>query len=428
MKKIFLRVVSLALFAAMLMLVGCNAPIDIYEEDETEAKIATEKITEEATEKTTEKPTEKPTERNEENKEDKKPLGDGNIRLGMTLSSKDSYLKGQALKHGVEAAIAEINAAGGLGGLQFVLMTEDDKGDATLVPELYEKMLEEGMQISLGSVNEECCKVFAKRTSADGIFTLSPNATSRDMFGYERFYGMNMATMDEMDVLIDYLRSLNSSKKFPIIYNSEYPYAVERKDYLLQKAPDLFASDLVIDDAFYWEEMEWDLLDKFLEYDNFVALDMLDNTYFDMISYDIEYLSDEEKNFIGVHTDYDFDWGIVIDSGATILMPFDIDAESGEWAEFYEKYHDSHYADDLVALGYDAVYAIYEALCVAVENGEDISDKTTAAEFGEILDNVFKGGFEFDALSGGESDGRGIVTWYSDGRAKKKLTPVRIEM
>ena len=65
MKKMFLRVVSLALFAVMLLLVGCNAPIDIYEEDETEAKIATEKITEDATEKTTEKPTEKPTEKNE---------------------------------------------------------------------------------------------------------------------------------------------------------------------------------------------------------------------------------------------------------------------------------------------------------------------------------------------------------------------------
>ena len=44
MKKIFLRAVSLLLFAAMLLLVGCNAPIDIYEEDGTEAKGATEEI------------------------------------------------------------------------------------------------------------------------------------------------------------------------------------------------------------------------------------------------------------------------------------------------------------------------------------------------------------------------------------------------
>jgi hypothetical protein len=118
---------------------------------------------------------------------------------------------------------------------------------------------------------------------------------------------------------------------------------------------------------------------------------------------------------------------MVNDYGATVLLPFDISAKTGEYAEFYEKYKDSHYDQDLVALGYDSVYAIYEALLLAIENGTQISADMTAEEFGEILDGVFSDGFEFDALTGGEGDGRGNVTWYSDGRPKKKLTPVVFE-
>ena len=109
------------------------------------------------------------------------------------------------------------------------------------------------------------------------------------------------------------------------------------------------------------------------------------------------------------------------------MLPFDINERKGDYAEFFDKYYDIGYDNALVALGYDAVYAIYEALLLAIENGEEISPEMTAAEFGEILDGVFSDGFEFDALTGGEGDGRGMVTWNADGRVKKKLVPVKFE-
>ena len=429
MKKIVAFLTVVAILICLFSMVGCNEVVDLDIEESESQELRQDK---EQTEAPTEKPTEKPTDKKDnENKEEEKPaISDGKIYLGMTWSRSgdaSGYLDSAAVKHGVEAAIKEINEAGGIGGLELALLAEDDKEDVELIPELYEKLLADGMQISLGSVDEACCEVFAENAQKDGVFTLSPSVTDRDIFEYDKFYGMDIAVMDEMDILIDYLRSLNTGKKFPIIYNGDYPYAVERKDYLLAKAPDLFTSSLVIDDEFYWDEMEWDLLDLFLEYDNFVVLDYLDNVSLDMIAGDIEFLSGEAKNFIGVCTDYDFSWGMVLDQGATVLLPFDTIDRNGDYGEFFEKYHDSHYDDNLVALGYDSVYAIYEALLLAIENGTQISAEMTAEEFGEILDEIFSSGFEFDALTGGEADGRGIVTWHSDGRVKKKLVPVVIE-
>ena len=422
------KLLSYLLIATMLIcsfsVVGCNDEIiDVYEEPKTEA---TEKETQKPTEKPTEKATEKPTEKPED--DEKEQITDGKIRIGMTAPlSDDAALFGMAVQRGANIAVKEINEAGGINGVELVLTVYDDKNKAENVVELYEKLVDEGMQISLGSVTSNCCKVFAENAEKDGMFVLTPSATNLDVFEYDRLYGMDMAYMEEMDILIDYLHSLNSGKSVPIIYNGDYPYAVERKDYLLEKSPDLFKNDLIIDDEFYWDETDWDMLNPFLEYDNFVVLDYLDNTSLDMIAGDIEFLSDEDKNFIGVCTDYDFKWGMVIDQGATVLLPFDINERKGDYAEFFDKYYDIGYDNALVALGYDAVYAIYEALLLAIENGKEISPEMTAAEFGEILDGIFADGFEFDALTGGEGDGRGMVTWNADGRVKKKLVPVKFE-
>jgi hypothetical protein len=81
----------------------------------------------------------------------------------------------------------------------------------------------------------------------------------------------------------------------------------------------------------------------------------------------------------------------------------------------------------MVALGYDAVYAIYEALLCAIEDGAQISPDMSADDFGEILDGVFSGGFEFEALTGGGGADRGTVKWNSDGTISKKLYPVTIK-
>ncbi len=52
------------------------------------------------------------------------------IKIGATNSLTGKYaLRGEQTKHGMELAVAEINAAGGVNGTQLELITEDNQGD-----------------------------------------------------------------------------------------------------------------------------------------------------------------------------------------------------------------------------------------------------------------------------------------------------------
>ena len=64
----------------------------------------------------------------------------------------DAAIYGTAVANSAQMAVDEINAAGGLNGVNFKLVAMDDKHDPTLVSGNYSALLEQGMQVSLGTV------------------------------------------------------------------------------------------------------------------------------------------------------------------------------------------------------------------------------------------------------------------------------------
>lgn len=444
MKKIISVILTLTLLIGMMAMIGCNENTDrepsntknVQENDKNASDPTSEPIfdsTEKPTENSSEKPFEKPTDKDEEAEED---LSGTTISIGMTAPlSGDALLYGRAVKHGVEGAIKEINEAGGIDGMLLSLNLLDDKNDPSLVGGLYDELIDAGMKISLGSVTSSCCAAFAEAAKDDGTFILTPTAVSRELFDSNRVYGMDFAEYDEMFVLLDYIKKIYDpagSDKIGIIYSAADTYSWNCKDYLTQISGSLLDNAIWVDSEVAWDEYNVDAAEKLSKCKNIVILYPVDNITVSSLVSDVDFICREKggktEQFISVYTFYDFGWGIVWDSeiDAKILMPFDVMAKSGEFAEFREKYHDFHYSDAFVALGYDAVYAIYEALLEAIEQGEKISADMSAAEFGEILDGVFKDGFEFEALTGGGGSSRGTVKWHSDGRVNKTLFPVTI--
>nr|MCR5154761.1 ABC transporter substrate-binding protein [Lachnospiraceae bacterium] len=59
---------------------------------------------------------------------------------------------GTAVKNSVEMAVEEINALGGINGTMFKVIVTDDQHDATKIATNYASLLEDGMQVSLGTV------------------------------------------------------------------------------------------------------------------------------------------------------------------------------------------------------------------------------------------------------------------------------------
>lgn len=428
MKKLLSIILALSIALFALSFVGCNDTVDIENETESETEL-------DESRKPIEKPTEKPTEATTEKPTDKNEGVADTICIGMTAPLSDSLI-GRAVQHGAESAVKEINEAGGIGGTLLSLKVVDDKNDPSLVGGLYAELMSEGMKISLGSVTSSCCKEFAQEAAQDGMFVLTPTVTDRELFEYDRLYGMEVAQMDEMDVLIEYLEDLcaSSDSKLGVIYCERYEPSKRCKDYLVANGGSLVNGAIFVDAEVAWDKYDGEAAERLSTCENIVILYPIDEVAVDSlvgdIDFDKRYEGCKTERFISLYTFYDFDWGIVWDPQSLyidVLMPFDALATSGEFADFSKKYSDFHYSDAMVALGYDAVYAIYEALLCAVEDGTQISADMSADDFGEILDGVFSGGFEFEALTGGGGADRGTVKWNSDGTISKKLYPVTIK-
>ncbi|MBR4073341.1 MAG: ABC transporter substrate-binding protein, partial [Clostridia bacterium] len=88
---------------------------------------------------------------------------------------------GVAVKNSAQMAVDEINAAGGLNGVKFKFVATDDTHDATKVAANYAKMLEEGMQVSLGTVTTAPGLEFTNLSKEDNVFFLTPSASGDDI-------------------------------------------------------------------------------------------------------------------------------------------------------------------------------------------------------------------------------------------------------
>ena len=88
---------------------------------------------------------------------------------------------GQAVVNSAQIAVDEINAAGGLNGIKFKLVSTDDMNDATKVSTNYSSMFEGGMQISLGTVTTQPGLEFKNLSADDNVFFLTPSASGDDI-------------------------------------------------------------------------------------------------------------------------------------------------------------------------------------------------------------------------------------------------------
>ena len=92
--------------------------------------------------------------------------------------SGPTAMYGEAVKNSAQMAVDEINAAGGLNGIEFELVAMDDTHDATKVAGLYSTLLEGGMQVSLGTVTSAPALEFKNYSEEDNVFFLTPSASA----------------------------------------------------------------------------------------------------------------------------------------------------------------------------------------------------------------------------------------------------------
>jgi len=95
---------------------------------------------------------------------------------GPLTGGASSY--GISVQQGAMLAVEEINAAGGLNGVNFKFDIKDDQAAADKASTAYDQLFEEGMQISFGSVTSGSCEAFAAKAAADNLFFMTPSASA----------------------------------------------------------------------------------------------------------------------------------------------------------------------------------------------------------------------------------------------------------
>ena len=321
---------------------------------------------------------------------------------------------GQAVKAGAEIAVEEVNAKG---GLQIEFKFEDDENDAEKSVNAYNNLKDWGMKVSLGTVTTQPCIAVSAETDADGIFALTPSASSTDVIeGKEKMFQMCFTDPNQGVASAQYIKSQNLGSKIAIIYNNSDAYSTGIYQKFQSEAETLglnivcvktFTDDSATDFTSQLNEIkaaEADLV--FLPIYYTPASLILAQA--DKMQYEPKFFGVDGMD--GILTLENFDTTLAED--VMLLTPFTADAEDELTKSFVAKYKEKmgEVPNQFAADAYDCIIAIYTA-CV----NQDITADMSAEEIGDKLVAAFTSpDFKLDGLTGLG------MTWSKTGEVSKE--------
>ncbi len=98
--------------------------------------------------------------------------------IGPLTGDAASY--GISVRQGAQVAVEEINAAGGVNGMKFELVFEDDECDEEKAVSAYNKIMENGVNAILGAVTSGCSIAVSEESVNDGILQITPSGSAMD--------------------------------------------------------------------------------------------------------------------------------------------------------------------------------------------------------------------------------------------------------
>lgn len=144
---------------------------------------------------------------------------------GIGPTTGDNAIYGTAVKNGIQLAVDEINADGGINGYQIEYKFEDDQSDSEKSVNAYNTLKDWGMQMLVGTVTSTPCVAVVEESHADNMFQLTPSATTVEAVQYDNAFRMCFSDPSQGTVSADYIADNNIASKIAIIYNSSDTYS-----------------------------------------------------------------------------------------------------------------------------------------------------------------------------------------------------------
>ena len=342
--------------------------------------------------------------------------GDATFKIGgIGPVTGPAAAYGVAVKNGMEMAVEEINADGGIDGTKIEIQFEDDEHDAEKALNAYNTLKDWGMQMLLGTVTSTPCAAVAAETANDQIFQLTPSGSAKECTANDNAFRVCFADPDQGKVSADYIADHDLAKKVAVIYDSSDNYsngiyetfkaeadskgleivaaeaftADNNKDFStqIQKAKD-GGAELVFLPIYYTEASL--ILDQAKKADftaTFFGCDGLDG-------------------LLGLEN---FDTSLA--EGVMLLTPFVADADDEATQKFTKAYEEKYGETPLqfAADAYDGIYAI-KAACEEEKVSADM-------DIAEICKKMMSGMTKI-TVNGLTGDEEGI-SWTADGEPNK---------
>lgn len=339
--------------------------------------------------------------------------------IGPMTGAAATY--GAAVENGIQLAVDEINAEGGINGTKIEFKMEDDEHDAEKSVNAYNTLKDWGMQMLVGTVTSAPCIAVEAEAANDNMFLLTPSATAIDSIAGENAFRVCFSDPAQGTKSAQYIGENKIATKVAVIYDGSDPYssgiyesfqaeaenqglevvaaeaftADSKTDFKvqLQKAKD-GGAELVFLPVYYQEAAlilqqakDLDFAPKFFGCDGLDGLLSVEN----------------------------FDTSLA--EGVMLLTPFAADAEDEKTQKFvsaYKEAFDNQIPIQFAADAYDAVYAIkLAAEDAGLTPDMEISDMCEAMKVS--MTNI-----ELEGLTG-------TITWDETGEPDKEPKAVIIE-
>jgi len=328
----------------------------------------------------------------------------------------DTASYGVAVKNGAELAVEEINAAGGLNGVNFKFEMKDDKSTAADAATGYDALFDAGMQISLGSVTSDSCEAFAAKAKEDNLFFITPSASAANVIA-DRPNAFRVCFGDPDQGVLAAQEIAKTYEKIGAIYDTSDTYSsgiyeafkAEMKKLNKEYTEQTFDKDNNKDFAAQVEALkDCDVIFLPIYYTEagLIAKACVAKSC-DAVLYGCD-------GFDSIKSQID----ATVTNKIKYITPFDVNSTEEKSAAFTKAYTEKYGEEpnQFAADGYDAVYVILEAMKAAEINDvniemSDLCDKVVAA--------ITADSFSYAGVTGG-------MTWDESGACTK--VPVIVEL
>lgn len=318
-------------------------------------------------------------------------------------------LYGIAVQQGAQLAVDEINASDPAFKLDFGM--QDDEHDAEKSVNAFNKLMDDGMQVMVGTVTTAPCTAVAAKAFEARMFALTPSASGPAVTeGNDNVYQLCFSDPNQGVAVADYIKANYPDANVGVIYNNADNYSTGIYDKFKAEYGDVPAEAFSSDDNADFTAQLNNLKDKgvdmiFLPIYYTPASNIM--TQAAKMGYAPTYFGVDGMD--GILDLEGFDTSLA--EGVLLLTPFTPYSDDEKVQAFVKAYEEKYGEKPIqfAADAYDCVYAIYDAFqktgCTTADDAATICEK---------LIEVFNGGYEFKGGLTGDS-----MQWNAAGEVNK---------